>query len=286
MTVITRVSYTGNGTATDFTIPFQYIDRSHVYVSVNNTLTTAFTFFSSTTIRFNTAPVSGANIVIYRRTPIEAILADFTPASALREQDLELDLNQLLFIIQELTTDLGRIDGAAMDAAQAAIAAALAAALTAINNAINNGGSNNNNGGGSNNNNNNGITNLRVNTSHTTGVLAQDGVADFTMNLGKLSELVAVQVSEPSWVRIYRSSAQRGLDTRTSPGGTLQAVINLADTKPYSENVTATASQTIIQNPVPLLQGDSAGLVYVRLIKKSAGSSTVTFTTTTLRQET
>jgi hypothetical protein len=277
MTVITRVSYTGNGTATDFTIPFQYIDRSHVYVSVNNTLTTAFTFFSSTTIRFNTAPVSGANIVIYRRTPIEAILADFTPASALREQDLELDLNQLLFIIQELTTDFGRIDGAAMDAAQAAIAAALAAALTAINNAINNGGSNNNN---------NGITNLRVNTSHTTGVLAQDGVADFTMNLGKLSELVAVQVSEPSWVRIYRSSAQRGLDTRTSPGGTLQAVINLADTKPYSENVTATASQTIIQNPVPLLQGDSAGLVYVRLIKKSAGSSTVTFTTTTLRQET
>ena len=126
----------------------------------------------------------------------------------------------------------------------------------------------------------------RVNTSYTTGVLAQYGVADFTMNLGKLSELVAVTVSQASWVRIYRSTAQRAADTRTAPGGTLQAMINLGDNKPYSENVTASAAQVIIQNPVPMLQGDSGGLAYVRLIKQSTGSSAVTFTTTTLPQET
>jgi hypothetical protein len=125
----------------------------------------------------------------------------------------------------------------------------------------------------------------RVSTSYTTTSLAQNGVADFTMNLGKLSELISIQVSEPSWVRIFRSSAQRALDTRTSPGGTLQAIINLGDSKPYSENVTTTTSETIIQNPVPMLQGDTNGLVYVRLIKRSTGSSVVTLITTTYPQE-
>jgi len=125
----------------------------------------------------------------------------------------------------------------------------------------------------------------RVSTSYTTTSLVQNGVADFTMNLGKLSELISIQVSEPSWVRIFRSSAQRALDTRTSPGGTLQAIINLGDSKPYSENVTTTTSETIIQNPVPMLQGDTNGLVYVRLIKRSTGSSVVTLITTTYPQE-
>jgi len=134
-----------------------------------------------------------------------------------------------------------------------------------------------------------GITDLisggRISISFTTGVLAQFGVADFTMNVGKLAELLSVQLSEPSWVRLYRSSAQRAADTRSSPGGTLQAMINLRDNKPYSENVTTTAGQTIIQNPVSIQQGDSSGLVYVRLIKQSAGSSVVTLTITIFPQE-
>jgi hypothetical protein len=126
---------------------------------------------------------------------------------------------------------------------------------------------------------------VRINTSYTTSSLAQNGVEDFTLNLGKLSDLVSIQISEPSWVRIYRSSAQRSADPRSSPGGNLQAMIDLGDNKPYSENVTTTAGQTIIQNPIPLLQGDSNGLVYVRLIKRSPGSSVVSLITTTYPQE-
>lgn len=126
----------------------------------------------------------------------------------------------------------------------------------------------------------------RTTKTYTTASLAQFGVADFTMDPGKLSELAAVEVSEPSWARIYRSSAQRSADPRSAPGGTLQAMIDLGDNKPYSENVTTTAGQVIVQNPVPMLQGDSSGLVYVRLIKQSAGSSVVTLTITILPQET
>ena len=126
----------------------------------------------------------------------------------------------------------------------------------------------------------------RTTKTYTTTSLAQFGVADFTLEAGKLAELVAIEVSEPSWVRIYRSSAQRSADPRSSPGGNLQAMIDLADNKPYSENVTVTVGQVIIQNPVPMLQGDGSGLVYVRLIKQSAGSSAVTLTITIFPQET
>jgi hypothetical protein len=126
---------------------------------------------------------------------------------------------------------------------------------------------------------------VRLNTSYTTSSLAQNGVEDFTLQLGKLSDLVAIQISEPSWVRIYRSSAQRSADPRSSPGGNLQAMVDLGDNKPYSENVTTTAGQTIIQNPIPLLQGDANGLVYIRLIKISTGSSAVSVITTTYPQE-
>jgi hypothetical protein len=126
-----------------------------------------------------------------------------------------------------------------------------------------------------------GISTTRIITNFTTPVIGQDEVADFTMELGRLSELIAIQVSEPSWVRIYRSAAQRNSDPRSSPGGPLQSIINLGDSKPYSENVTTSNSETIIQNPVLGLQGDENGLVYVRLIKRSVGTNFITLTTTT-----
>lgn len=127
MTVITRNTYTGNGSSTDFSIGFAYLDRSHVYVTVNNVAVTSFTFFNSTTVRFNTAPATGAAIVIYRETPDSALLADFTPASALREQDLELDLQQNLNIVQELKTNLGLTTTTGNSALATATAAQIAA---------------------------------------------------------------------------------------------------------------------------------------------------------------
>jgi hypothetical protein len=125
----------------------------------------------------------------------------------------------------------------------------------------------------------------RTSTSYTTGTLAQYAVADFTMPLGELCQLVSLQASEASWVRIYRSSAQRGSDTRSAPGGLLQTMIDLGDARPYSENVTQSPGETIVQNPPALLVGDTSGLVHVRLIKRSSGSAAVTLTATTLLQE-
>jgi hypothetical protein len=101
---MTRNTYTGNGVTTDFTFSFPYLSQSHVLATINGVATTAFTFFSSSTLRFTTAPADGAAVVIYRSTPNSALLADFTAGSAIREQDLELDLQQNLYTSQELKT--------------------------------------------------------------------------------------------------------------------------------------------------------------------------------------
>ena len=61
-------TYTGDGSTTDFNwikADLDYIDRDQVKVKINNVVTTAFTFLTDTSIRFNTAPANGDNILIY-----------------------------------------------------------------------------------------------------------------------------------------------------------------------------------------------------------------------------
>ena len=121
--------------------------------------------------------------------------------------------------------------------------------------------------------------------SSTTPSTLNLATVDFTMSLGKVSKLLQITLSHPSWVRFYRSSSQRSADTRSGPGGTLQGVIDLGDAKPYSESVTLGLNQIIDQNPIPTLRGDSDGLVYVRLVNQSGSTQSITLSTLTLRLE-
>ena len=121
--------------------------------------------------------------------------------------------------------------------------------------------------------------------SSTTPSTLNLATVDFTMSLGKVSKLLQITLSHPSWVRFYRSSSQRSADTRSGPGGTLQGVIDLGDAKPYSESVTLGLNQIIDQNPIPTLRGDADGLVYVRLVNQSGSTQSITLSTLTLRLE-
>ena len=63
-----KKEYTGDGSTRDFNWTdgdISYIDRDQIKVKVNNVVSTAFTFLSDTQIRFNTAPDSGDDILIY-----------------------------------------------------------------------------------------------------------------------------------------------------------------------------------------------------------------------------
>lgn len=101
---VTQNSFVGDGSTRNFTFTFPYLDASHVKAKIDGLQTTAFTLTGASTLTFSTAPASGAVIVIYRETPSQSLLVDYTAGTALRESDLETSLKQILYVSQETQT--------------------------------------------------------------------------------------------------------------------------------------------------------------------------------------
>ena len=93
---------TGNGSQVDFSFTFPYLSQLDVKVTVNDVLTTAFTFFSTSIIRFDTAPANGAEVVIFRETPTEDLSTVIQPGSALPVDGLNDNFLQSLYAGQEV----------------------------------------------------------------------------------------------------------------------------------------------------------------------------------------
>jgi len=102
---ITQNTYTGNGTTVLFSFTFPYLETTDIKVSLNGTVTTAYTLANATTIQFNTAPANGAAIRIYRQTDDAALAATFYPGSAIRSNDLNKNFTQNLYVTQESTNN-------------------------------------------------------------------------------------------------------------------------------------------------------------------------------------
>ena len=101
-TLKTSVTYNGTGTQTRFDFPFDYLRKSFVYVSVNNTLmnnTTDYTIDGRTVV-FNTAPASGSVIRIYRETATDRLVV-WADASVLKAADMTIQQVQQLHILEE-----------------------------------------------------------------------------------------------------------------------------------------------------------------------------------------
>lgn len=97
------VTYTGDGTTQDYIVPFPYLKISDIKVSLDgieqNLL--AYSWHTTGTIRFVTAPPNGAAIHIQRITDKVTPAVDFRDGSTLTEADLDLAVTQLLYIAQE-----------------------------------------------------------------------------------------------------------------------------------------------------------------------------------------
>lgn len=100
---ITQNTYTGNGSTTNYSFTFPYLETTDIKASINGTPTTAFTLANATTVSFNSAPANGASIRIYRETDDAALAATFYPGSAIRSQDLNDNYTQILYKAQEVT---------------------------------------------------------------------------------------------------------------------------------------------------------------------------------------
>ena len=108
---VTQNTYTGNGSTVLYSFTFPYLETTDVKVTVNGTITTAYTFANATTIQFNTAPLAGAAIRIYRQTDDSSLRATFYSGSAIRAQDLNDDFTQNLYVAQEVNNNALDIDG-------------------------------------------------------------------------------------------------------------------------------------------------------------------------------
>jgi len=103
---ITQNTYSGDGSTTNYSFTFEYLNQSDVKATLDGTATTAFTFANATTLSFTTAPASGVAIRIYRDTDIDALKATFFPGSAIKAEDLNSNFNQSNFAVQEFDIDL------------------------------------------------------------------------------------------------------------------------------------------------------------------------------------
>ena len=124
---------TGNGTQVDFTFTFPYIARAHIKASINGVLTTAFTFFSASILRFTTAPPNGAVVRIFRETPGDNLVAVIQPGGPIPVAGLNSNFRQSLYYNQETQYDAASQSTAGL---QAQITAATNTANTANTTAV------------------------------------------------------------------------------------------------------------------------------------------------------
>jgi len=107
---------TGNGTQVDFTFAFPYLNQLHIKASINGVLTTAFTFFSASILRFSVAPAAGAQVRIFRETPATALSTVLQPGGPLPVAGLNDNFNQGLYYAQETQYDAANQSTAGLQA--------------------------------------------------------------------------------------------------------------------------------------------------------------------------
>lgn len=102
--------YTGDGTTTDFTVPFDYLAKKFVKVSVGLTeleggdygdTSKGYYFLDKTTVRLKTAPQVGAEVTIRRYTSATDRIVSFKDASILKAKDLDTSSIQTIHIAEE-----------------------------------------------------------------------------------------------------------------------------------------------------------------------------------------
>lgn len=107
-----ELTWEADGTETNFAITFNYIDRSHIHVFVDNEEVTysstshAFSFADDenlTITRLDGTPVaSGTKIHVARITPTTEALVSFSDGAVIRAGDLNTNTNQVLYVAQEV----------------------------------------------------------------------------------------------------------------------------------------------------------------------------------------
>lgn len=131
-----RTLYEADGVTTSWNFTFSggYLDKAHVKASVTtNSVTTQLTITSANFIgdyqlSITPAIAAGAVLTIYRDTPRNLPIVDFTDGSGLTETALDTNAKQAVFIAAETADSIGVLD---VTSAVAALSAAAVSAASA-----------------------------------------------------------------------------------------------------------------------------------------------------------
>ena len=107
----TITTYIGNGTQTDFSVPFDYLKKSFVRVYLDETTlltggdygdtSVDYYFLDNTTVRLKTPPANGVEVTIRRYTSATERIVSFEDASILKATDLDTSQLQSFHIAEE-----------------------------------------------------------------------------------------------------------------------------------------------------------------------------------------
>ena len=106
----TIVFYTGDGTTTDFTVPFDYLAKKFVRVSRGTTILTGgdygdtskdYYFLDKNKVRLKVPPATGEEVTIRRYTSATDRVVSFKDASVLKANDLDASSVQTIHIAEE-----------------------------------------------------------------------------------------------------------------------------------------------------------------------------------------
>ena len=102
-----KVSYTGDGTTTEYVFAFPFFQVADVHVAIDDVaVTTGFSIvpnddFTGGRVIFVTAPVADVQIDIFRQISLSRVI-DYQPTDKIDPEDLNDDFNFLLAAFQDL----------------------------------------------------------------------------------------------------------------------------------------------------------------------------------------
>ncbi len=103
-----KISYTANGTDTEFVFTFPFFQNADVKVAIDNTLLDETQYavspngnFVGGLVVFDTAPESGKHIDIFRQISLDRVI-DYQPTVKIDPEDLNSDFNFMLAALQDL----------------------------------------------------------------------------------------------------------------------------------------------------------------------------------------
>ena len=99
---VTQNNYTGDGSTVLFSFTFPYLTTTDVKVKLDGVNTTAYSLANATTVQLNSAPANGVKIIIFRNTDNDNKKATFYPGSAIKAEDLNNNIDQILYVAQEV----------------------------------------------------------------------------------------------------------------------------------------------------------------------------------------